>query len=466
MPNETGLSEREREILRLVATGASNKEIAQKLVISANTVKVHLRNIFAKIEVASRTEATLYAIRLGLVSPPTSVQVAPPGTPGKAGRDDDHQPAPLNPESSVTTQETRGVLAGVEPVTAALAPARSPLRRSLVMAGGVVLLVILFLLAFQGISTLIRGFALNPTQTNPLTQPSQSRWQGLGSLPVAVSSLAAVVYENKIYIVGGTTGQGVTGAVYSYSPALKSWQALSVKPTPVTDASAAVLGGLIYVPGGRLASGDPTSILEVYDPHSDAWEVKAPLPTALSGYALATFEGKLYLFGGWDGKNALSEVYVYDPELDQWKNRSPLPGPRAFAGAAVASGKIYVVGGFDGEKALDTNQAYIPERDKPGEIPWVEQARLPKGRYSMGITSLADTIYLIGGKGDVTPIEYVSQEDDWRALDAPPAQAGSNLAMVALETYVYTLGGVSAGAELDEIQAYKAIYTVSMPVIR
>jgi DNA-binding NarL/FixJ family response regulator len=61
------LSEREIETLKLVAQGMSNKQIALSLFISINTVKVHLRNIFEKINVESRTEATLYAIEHGII---------------------------------------------------------------------------------------------------------------------------------------------------------------------------------------------------------------------------------------------------------------------------------------------------------------------------------------------------------------------------------------------------------------
>ncbi len=62
------LTERENEVLRLLAQGQANKEIARSLNISEKTVKVHVSNILSKLGVQSRTQATLYAIRVGLVS--------------------------------------------------------------------------------------------------------------------------------------------------------------------------------------------------------------------------------------------------------------------------------------------------------------------------------------------------------------------------------------------------------------
>jgi len=62
------LTERETDVLRLLAQGQANKQIARSLNIAEKTVKVHVSNILSKLGVQSRTQATLYAIRTGLVS--------------------------------------------------------------------------------------------------------------------------------------------------------------------------------------------------------------------------------------------------------------------------------------------------------------------------------------------------------------------------------------------------------------
>jgi NarL family two-component system response regulator LiaR len=61
------LTDRETEVLRLIAQGKANKEIAAALVIGEKTVKTHVSNILSKLGVASRTQAALYAVRIGLV---------------------------------------------------------------------------------------------------------------------------------------------------------------------------------------------------------------------------------------------------------------------------------------------------------------------------------------------------------------------------------------------------------------
>lgn len=61
------LSEREREVLRLIAEGFSNALIAEKLVISERTVKSHVNNILSKLHVADRTQAAIFAWRQGIM---------------------------------------------------------------------------------------------------------------------------------------------------------------------------------------------------------------------------------------------------------------------------------------------------------------------------------------------------------------------------------------------------------------
>ena len=65
---EQALTERELFVLRLVASGASNSEIADSLSISINTVKSHIKNILGKLQLENRTQAATYALKHGLVS--------------------------------------------------------------------------------------------------------------------------------------------------------------------------------------------------------------------------------------------------------------------------------------------------------------------------------------------------------------------------------------------------------------
>jgi NarL family two-component system response regulator LiaR len=67
-PTPNPLTEREEEVLRLVAQGLSNQDIARKLNISDPTVRTHVSNIMSKLHLATRIQAALYALREGLVS--------------------------------------------------------------------------------------------------------------------------------------------------------------------------------------------------------------------------------------------------------------------------------------------------------------------------------------------------------------------------------------------------------------
>jgi NarL family two-component system response regulator LiaR len=67
-PQPEPLTERETEVLRQLAQGKSNKEVAAALVIADKTVRTHVSNILAKLGVTSRTQAALHAVRSGLVT--------------------------------------------------------------------------------------------------------------------------------------------------------------------------------------------------------------------------------------------------------------------------------------------------------------------------------------------------------------------------------------------------------------
>ncbi len=426
MSDNNQLSDRELEILKLVATGASNKEIANNLVISVNTVKVHLRNIFSKLEVSSRTEATMWAVRAGIVS-------------------SEFNAAELGSSGSVEEEQ------------------QSWSRRyGWMVVGGIFVLFVIF----ASVLWFLQWGTSNGEEFPGQTVESE-RWQELASLSTPRSRFAFVAYENQLYTIGGQTDSQLTNLVERYDPQQDEWTTLAPKPVPVVDVSAAMIGGKIYVPGGQLETGAVTNIVEVYDPKEDNWQTVSSLPQGLSAYAMTAFEGKLYLFGGWNGTEFVDSVYEYDPDDGIWTEQEPMLTARGFSGAAVSGEKIYILGGYDGKRAFDLNEIFSP--GNPNE-PWSIGQPLPQGRYGMGVTSLAETIYVLGGETEketvTTSFQYRPSIDEWISLSNLFAETWSHMGIASLATNIYIFGGNLDGLASDQMWYYQAIYTISIPVIQ
>jgi len=74
---QTGLTQQELEIIKLLAKGATNKELAERLFITENTVKVHLKNILGKLGLRNRQQVAAYAVQQGLVTEITDTGTKP-----------------------------------------------------------------------------------------------------------------------------------------------------------------------------------------------------------------------------------------------------------------------------------------------------------------------------------------------------------------------------------------------------
>ncbi len=433
-PN-TPLSERELEVLRLLATGATNKEIAGKLVISPNTVKVHLRNIYAKIEVASRTEASMWAVQHGVLDL---------GLRADEKRDGEE---PLSPESS-------------------LAEEASPSRRAQRTPFVWVAVSLMLLLALT--SGLLLRRALSESTPAPAeasqsaAEEPPSRWQSAAALPKPAWNMAAGVYDGRIYLFGGQNAEGLTGHTLRYDPAADTWEDLPDKPTPVDEAPAALLGEKIYLPGGKLASGEVTAALEIYDPRQNTWTEGAPLPAPRSAVALAAFEGRLYLFGGWDGNAYAAETWAYDPQEDAWETLTPLTVPRAYALAVTTDNGIHLLGGENAAGPLALHEIYAPAREGSAEGPWRTDVPLPQVVARPLGGNVANLVYLFSPEAERTQgWVFTENSDAWNPLDTPPVPLDAGAAVAPVGAYLHFLGG-----ERGQHWTYQAVYIVSIPAIQ
>lgn len=467
------LSERELEVLQCVVDGAGNKEIATALTISHNTVKVHLRNIFTKLDVASRTEATTVALQQGLATLHGVVST-------EALETDDSEPASADVINEASLDDT--AVSNEQPptfVSPQLIPEPEIEQPSFlprrIWAIGLVLLVVVAAV-FAGYQTF--GKTLVPT---PTPEPfAESRitddWLQSRPLPAARANMALVGNGLNLYLIGGETAVDVTNTVSILNTSELVWQEGAPKPTAVTEITGAELFGEIYIPGGKLANGQPTNLVEVYSPANNSWRATTPLPTAVSGGLVLSDGSFLYFFGGWDGQDYLADAYRFDPAASSWQILPSMATGRAFVTGGVVKGRLYVVGGYDGERPLNECAYFdpLPAGDNADSLgSWHRCAPMLLPRASAGASGLLNKLYVFGGgafgEEPITFSEsYNPDADQWSVVNTPPLSDTPNwasLGIANIEIRIYAVGGKRGAAVTDTTFIYQPLaYQTYIPI--
>ncbi len=214
------------------------------------------------------------------------------------------------------------------------------------------------------------------TNTTEVYDPITNTWTNISPIPINTEEGAAGVINGKLYVAGGSSSQyaGNIANLQIYDPATNEWTSGASMPLASHHMAAGVIDGKLYVAGGTDQSNIyRTNSLRVYDPSTNAWSIKAPMPTIRFAAAAGVINGILYVVGGdssapWSSLNPTNIVEAYDPATDIWTTKAPMPTSRTQHCVAVMNGILYALGGwgYDGNRnqvTYETVEAYDPVSD-------------------------------------------------------------------------------------------------------
>lgn len=435
------LTRRESEILGLLAEGLSNDEIAARLVISPNTVKVHLRNVFEKMGVQSRTEAAMEAVRRGWIAAPGAA--SPPETVSTVVIE-----PPSWPPLAWVWQPWRTVV-----LVAALALA--------------VLMAVWPNLSPAVVTPLAPDFTsdLGNASTTPLPRQEVARWSQRAPMPTARSRSGAAVIDGRWYVVGGETASGDTAALEVYDATFDTWQSLPPRPVAARHAGVAAMGSSLYAVGG-CAGAKPLPDVDRFDVSAQSWRNDAsprvaPLPVARCGVALAAHDGRLFAFGGWDGERVQDSVFMFDAAANRWIELAPMPEPRAFAAVVGLRDRLYLLGGYDGARDRAEMWEYAPAADS-----WTPLPPLTEPRAGLAVAAEGNSIYAFGGGQRME--EHVHERFDlntlaWSTIDSPRSGPWHHAVAVIIGPNLHIAGGW-AGDYLPSQESYQVSHLLFLPL--
>ena len=208
----------------------------------------------------------------------------------------------------------------------------------------------------------------------------------------------------RLVLTNGNTTQKVYEAigVDEYEPINDIWIARNNMPSAAASASGCHdINGLLYLPGTSSVNTYIYDGLFQYNPVTDSWIQKASLPSGRKYSGSSVANGKLYIIGGSaNGSTSsawyTSTVFEYNPVTNTWNTKKPMPTPRKRLSAATFNGKIYAFGGFGNNGISNKVEVYDPATDS-----WATKTPmlLPRRDIAVSLFNFDNRIYLIGGNG-------------------------------------------------------------------
>ena len=264
--------------------------------------------------------------------------------------------------------------------------------------------------------------------------------------PISNPGSAVASVGGKIYMLGGGGNPliGYSAQTEEYDPVSDAWTAKTDMLTTRVGLAAAVVSNKVYASGGSIVSTSgvvSTNINEEYDPESNTWAVKAPMPTVRFGLSAVSAGGKIYALGGQAGGiiGTFATNEEYDPVTNTWQGKAPMPEGRVHLSASSLYGKVYVLGGLCMGGSCETrNDEYAPATDT-----WAIKAAMPTGRGGLASAVVGGKIYAVGGFSGskvASNEEYDPVIDTWTIRPGMPT-AKDVMKGAAAGGKIYIVGG-------------------------
>ncbi|XP_022916933.1 kelch-like protein 18 [Onthophagus taurus] len=219
-----------------------------------------------------------------------------------------------------------------------------------------------------------------------------------------------------------------------------------------TKQRACEVRGHIYVVGGLNRHGDSLSTVEYYDPKTNTWHMAQAMSMLRSRLGVAVLRGKLYAFGGYNGKDRLASVEVYDATKKTWSMVCSMQCKRSALGACSLGDIIYVCGGYDGVTSLNSVERYHPDTNT-----WLPMAPMNKSRSAGAVIACQGYVYALGGHDGLSIFDSVERYDPntntWSEA-TPMLTKRCRLGVAMLGGKLYACGGYDGISFLQTVEVY------------